>query len=78
MCSHLLIDLRVIFHCARAQRIESVVYTEVVATHVGIMAHHCQFVAFGQLCILSPAYLFWHLVVAEMVGRQSISLSSGM
>ena len=50
--SHLLIDLGIILHGARAQRIEPIVYTEVVQREIGIVAHHGHLVALWKLGLL--------------------------
>ncbi len=48
MLRHLLIDLRVILHGARPQRIETGVDAEVVVAHIGVMPNHSGFIHLGQ------------------------------
>ena len=48
-CGSLFIDYRIVFHCAAAQRIESVVHTEIVFAVVCVMPHHCELVALRNL-----------------------------
>ena len=55
--SHLLVDAGVILHGATAQGIEPVVHTEVVGTVVGVVAHHGQLVALGQLGVGGTAQI---------------------
>ena len=50
--SHLLIDLGIILHGARAQRIEPIVHTEVVQREIGIVAYHGHLVALRKLGFL--------------------------
>ena len=44
-----LVDFRVIFHCARAQRIEAAVDAEVVGRHACVVAHYCRLVDLGEV-----------------------------
>ena len=42
-CSYFFIDLRIVFHCAASERIESGIHTEVHLRKVGVMTHHIKF-----------------------------------
>ena len=46
--SHFLINNRIIFHGARAQRIEPVVHTKVTCAMISIMAHNSHLVTFRK------------------------------
>ena len=46
---HLLVDFRVIFHGARPERVETRVDAKVVGRHIVVVAHHGQFVGFGEV-----------------------------
>jgi len=63
----LFVYLRVVFHGARAERVETVVHAEVVGRMVGVVAHHGKLVALGQLGFLGAERGRLYLVVAELV-----------
>ena len=76
--SHLLVDAGVILHGATAQGIEPVVHTEVVGTVVGVVAHHGQLVALGQLGVGGTAQLWLQFVIAKTVLGQRIGAATLM
>ena len=43
-----LVELRIVLHSTRAQRIEARINTEVIVRHVGVMANHSKFVTLGK------------------------------
>ena len=73
--SYLLIELGVVLHRTRPQRIEARIDAEVTVREVGIMAHHRQFVALRQLCILGTAHRGRYLVTAETVRGQTVAFA---
>ena len=73
---HLLVELRVVLHRARPQRIEAVVHTEVVGRQVSIVAHHRHLVALGQLGVLCTPHAGRHLVAAKAVLGQRIAATA--
>ena len=78
---YFLVDDGVVLHRARAERIEPVVHSEVVAAEVGVVANNGQFVALRHLRIFLAAHGLWQFVysiLAELVLRQGIALSSLM
>ena len=75
-CRNLFVDYRIVFHCAAAQRIESVVNAEIVFTVIGVVAYYCELVAFRQFGIGLSACAFRQFVIAEFVLRQRVTLAS--
>ena len=53
--SNLFVDDGVILHGTRAQRIETVVDTEIVVAEIGIVAHHRHLVTLRKLSLLLTA-----------------------
>ena len=70
---HFLVDVGVVLHCAAAKWVEAVVYSEVVAAHVGVVAHYGKLVAFGQVGVFLALHVRRQLVVAVCVFRQRAS-----
>ena len=75
-CSHFLINLRVVLHRTRAERIEPCIHAEVVVGEVGIVAHHCQFITLGQLSIRCTTHGCRNLVITIVILRQTIAFAS--
>ena len=73
----LLVDHGVVLHRAAAQRIESVVHTEVVAAVVGVVAYHGHLVTLGQGSIVLAPHFFGHGIVAVFVGGQAEAFTAG-
>ena len=75
-CGHFLIDVGVVLHCAATKWVEAVVHSEVVAAHVGVVAHYGKLVAFGQVGIFLALHVRRQLVAAVCVFRQRASPAS--
>ena len=73
---HLLVYRRIVFHCAAAKRIKTVVHAEVVGTVICIMAHDGKFIALRQMRFLLAAHLCRNLIISKTVFRQRIAASS--
>ena len=58
--AHLLVDLGIVLHGARPQRVEASVDTKVVVAHVGVVAHHSHLVNLGEA---------WSLLAHESTGE---------
>jgi hypothetical protein len=73
--SHLLVNLRIILHGARAQGIEPIIDTEIVLRKIGIVAHHRHLVAFRKLGFLLAAELCRQFaqLVSIHVTRQTVA-----
>ena len=73
---HFLVDVGVVLHCAATKWVEAVVHSEVVAAHVGVVAHYGKLVAFGQVGIFLALHVRRQLVAAVCVFRQRASPAS--
>ena len=72
------IDDRIVFHRAAAQRIETIVHTEVIMRKVRIMTYDGHFVAFGQGCLLGAQQIPGQFAeaVPKIVLWQGVTLAS--
>ena len=70
---HFLIDVRIVFHGTAAQWIETVVHSEVVSAHIGIMTHNGKLVTLGQSGIFRAPHGLRQLVISICVFRQRAS-----
>ncbi len=84
--SHLLVDFRIIFHCARTQGIEPCIDTEIVCRHIVVVAHNGQFVALrqtqrllAQQCVGDYGRLLatFGMHLSDMVVGQPVAAPSG-
>ena len=75
-CGNLLVDGRVILHGAAAERIESVVYAEVVTAVVSVMAHHGHLVTLRQFGVILATHFLRNIIFSEAVLGQRIALAS--
>ena len=73
---HLLIDLRVILHRTRTQRIETGINAKVIIREIGIVAHHGQLVTLRQCRSLRPAHGSWYLVIAKIILGQTVAFAA--
>ena len=74
--SYLFVYLGIVLHCTRSQWIEACIYTEVIIRQIGIMTHHCQFIALRQSSIFCTFHRSWYLVTAIVVLWQTITLAT--
>ena len=79
LSAHLLVNLGVIFHCARAQWVKTGVHTKVVVAHVGVVAHNSHLINLGQAGSLLALQLGWQVgefILSDFVLGQAIALAT--
>ena len=79
-CRKFLVDLRIIFHRARAKRIESRVDTKILGGKIRIMPHDIKLAHFGEfgfVLALQSGGKLGKGIVCVFVGRKFITLSAG-
>ena len=75
-CSHFFIYLRIIFHGAAAERIESIIHAKVVSTMVGVMSYYGLFIDLRQFSLLGTSESSRHFIMSKTVLWKRICTSS--
>ena len=76
--SHFFVDDRIVLHRATSQRIESVVYAEVVGAQISVVAYNGKLVALRLLGVIVASHGFWQFMMSKLVFGEGITASPWM